>query len=303
MNSALAAFVEGKTKSGDWWHRDMRDAAAKQVTAMPPRELRIQEVNDRIPTLDQTANVRAEETSSAGHYDSSHQQAIINDNGEPSTEPPPNPPMATGDYSPSEVEGALQPKPKPREAFASSTNTSSPVPWQTKEVHHGSDLANMIRATAARAASLIQRGVGADGVLFLDATVGSAGSLIDSAQKLSTTETETEGTKPSGFDTHEAQSHQSHERETATSNQTLDSAKSSVILGSAYSEGIEERVRSAIQQARFSEKVLKSLLRRYRNGVRELRVQPNLTVWVQTPYLALSGGRAARTLDPDLEPM
>ena len=267
MNSALAAFVEGKSKSGDWWHRDMRDAAAKQVTAMPPRELRIQEVNDRIPTLDQTINVRAGETSSAGHSDSSHQQAITNDNGEPSTEPPHNPPMATGDYSPSEGEGALRPKPKPREAFAGSTNTSSPVPWQTKEDHHGSDLANMIRATAARAASLIQRGVGADGVLFLDATVGSAGSLIDSAQKLSTTETETEGTKPSGFDTHKAQSHQSHERDTASS-QTLDSANSSVILGSAYSEGIEERVRSAIQQAKFSEKVLKSLLGRYRNGVR-----------------------------------
>ena len=104
-------------------------------------------------------------------------------------------------------------------------------------------------------------------MLFLDATVGNAGSLIDSTQKLSTTETETEtGSKPSGFDTHEGQSHQTQERDNATTKVTSDSGKSSVILGSAYSAGIEERVRSAIQQAKFSEKVLKSLLRRYVNG-------------------------------------
>lgn len=104
-------------------------------------------------------------------------------------------------------------------------------------------------------------------MLFLDATVGSAGSLIDSTQRLSTTETETEtGSKHSGFDTHEGQSHQPQEQDNATTKVTSESAKSSVILGSAYSAGIEERVRSAIQQAKFSEKVLKSLLRRYSNG-------------------------------------
>lgn len=239
----------------------MRDEAAKQVTAMPPRELRAQEVNNRLPSLRQTPNAGTEGANSDGNFDSNYQQAIANANGEPSTGSSPNPPMATGNHSPSDLEGALQSAPESREADF--TNINSPVPSQSKEDRHGSDLANTIKATTARAAGLIQRGIGADAVLFLDATVGSVGSLIDSTQKLSTTETETEVSKPSGFDTLEAQS---QEKDDTTTKTVLDSAKSSVILGSAYSAGIEERVRSAIQQAKFSEKVLKSLLRRYRNG-------------------------------------
>ena len=263
MNSALAAFVEGKSKSGDWWHRDTRDEAAKQIAAIPAREPRAQEVNERLPSLIHTPDAKAENANSAGYFDASQQQAIQDDNGEPS---PLNPLMATGDHSPSELGGELRPTLESREASADSTNTINPVPWQPKEDSHGRDLTHMIRATAARAAGLIQRGVGADGVLFLDATVGSAGSLIDSTQRLSTTETETEGSKPSGFDTQQASSHQSQERGTAKTKATLDSTNSSVILGSAYSARIEDRVRSAIQQAKFSQKVLKSLLRRYPNG-------------------------------------
>jgi hypothetical protein len=40
----------------------------------------------------------------------------------------------------------------------------------------------------------------------------------------------------------------------------------SVVLGSAYSIDIETRVKEAIQQAKFSVKVLRSLLRRYPDG-------------------------------------
>lgn len=155
MNSALAAFVEGKSKSGDWWHRDMRDAAAKQVAAMPLRVPRAQEVNERLPSLSHTPNARRENSNQSGDSATSHQQAMVDDNGEPSTEPPPKLPMATGNASPSELEGGLRPKPQSREAFAGSTNTVSPVPWPTKD-DHGGDLAHMVRATATRAAGLVR---------------------------------------------------------------------------------------------------------------------------------------------------
>lgn len=266
MNSALAAFVEGKSNSGDWWHRDTRDEAAKQIAAIPSREPRAQEVNERLPSLCHSPNARVEDSNISGYFETSHQQGIADDSAEQLPEPPFDPPMATVDHSPSELEGELRPTLESREVSADSTNMINPDPWQTKEKSHGRDLTNMIRATAVRAAGLIQRGVGADGVLFLDATVGSAGSLIDSTQRLSTTETETEGSKPSGFDTQQASSHQTQERGTRQTKVTSDTTRSSVILGSAYSAGIEDRVRSAIQQAKFSEKVLKSLLRRYPNG-------------------------------------
>lgn len=155
MNSALAAFVEGKSKSGDWWHRDMRAEAAKQVTAIPPRELRAQEVNDRLPSINQAPNAKTEDANSDGSFDTSHQQAIADANGEPSTEPP-SPPMVAGDHSPSELGVGRRPKPKTREAFAGSKNTITPVPWQAKDDHRGNDLANMIRATATRAAGLVR---------------------------------------------------------------------------------------------------------------------------------------------------
>jgi hypothetical protein len=267
MNSALAAFVEGKSKSGEWWHRELRDEAVKNATNMPPRELRTQEVNERLPSLCETPDARTENSNPSGYFDTGLQQALRKRSSAPPAEPPLSPPTANDNRSFSESEGVPRPKLESREASTDySTGPMSPVPLQQKQDSHGNDLADRIKATANRAAGLIQRGVGADGVLFLDATVGTAGSLIDGAQGLSTTETETDGSKNSELSIQQAQHHQSPERDTATTKVSFGHVKTSVILGSAYSVGIEDRVRSAIEQAKFSEKVLKSLLRRYPNG-------------------------------------
>jgi hypothetical protein len=263
MTSALAAFVEGKSKSGDWWHRDMRDEAAKQLADVPSKEPRTQEVNDRLPSFRPIPNERMENSDSAGYFDTGQKQ----DSGSAQAEPPLKSLTAREDHFITKSQEVLSPKLESKDASTSidSADAFSPIPWQNNEDAQG-NLTSQIRATATRAAGLIQRGVGADGVLFLDATVGSAGSLIDSTQGLSTTETETDGTKPSDFSTQQAHHSQIQEQDNATTKATSESAKSSVILGSAYAKGIEDRVRSAIQQAKFSEKVLKSLLRRYVNG-------------------------------------
>jgi len=267
MNSALAAFVEGKSESGDWWHRQPRDDAAKQVANMPLRELRTQKVNERLPSFCQTPNARVENLKSAEYFNSGHQNVVSDDNGEPRAEPPLNTPMANDDHSLPELEGAPRPKMESREEFTDSKDPMSPVPsLQHKDDSQGNDLVNKVRATATRAAGLLQQGVGADGVLFLDATVSSAGSLIDSAQGLSQTETETDGSKPSDVGLGQILPDHPQERDSAPTKVVLEPAKDSVVLGSAYSAGIEDRVKSAIVQAKFSEKVLKSLLRRYPNG-------------------------------------
>ena len=268
MNSALAAFVEGKAKSADWWHRDTQDDATKQVPDVPPRELCTQRVNERVPCSRQTPSARMEDSAPAGYFASDQRQASSHDNIEPPVEPSPDPPLAKDGDSLSESGGLSRPVLESRHASADSTDPMSPAPsLQPKADSYENDLPAKIRATAARAASLIQQGVGADGVMFLDATVGSAGSLIDSTQGLSQTETETDGSRlSSDAGVRPIKADQAQEQDTAPAKVALGPAKDIVILGSAYSTEIEERVRSAIEQAKFSEKVLKSLLRRYPNG-------------------------------------
>jgi hypothetical protein len=136
------------------------------------------------------------------------------------------------------------------------------------ESPQGTDLPARVRATAGRAASLIQKGIGADGVLFLDATVGSVGGVIDSSQTLSQTESETDVSRGSDSSMKHGPTNDHHQEDVTFAKKSIDLAPppDSVILGSAYSADIEARVQSAIEQAKISEKILKSLLRRYPNG-------------------------------------
>jgi hypothetical protein len=138
----------------------------------------------------------------------------------------------------------------------------------TPESPQPTDLPARVRATASRAASLIQKGIGADGILFLDATVGSVGGVIDSNQTLSQTESETDVSRGSDSSMKHAPTNLHHGEDVNFAKKSLDlpPPPDSVILGSAYSADIEARVQSAIEQAKISEKILKSLLRRYPNG-------------------------------------
>lgn len=74
----------------------------------------------------------------------------------------------------------------------SDRSTSSAAPPHSRDDEPDEDLSTLVKATATRAAGLIQKGLCADGVLFLDATVGSLGGLINGTQGLSQTETETD---------------------------------------------------------------------------------------------------------------
>jgi len=266
MNAALAAFVEGKSDSADWWHRNARmkdkDVAKgpADTSTAESRGPRIMTPNARLPPLS---------LESSDYFDLSRGGEVV------STDVPhtnkTKPAETTGEsggqdlLNPdvqrlSESLGSSKPK---SEARDSSTDTKDSTNSSTKEDTHDSDVLTKIKDTASRAAGLIRKGVGADGVLFLDATVGTFGGLIDSQQGLSQTESETDGSLSS----RQGRIRPSHrEDETNVVTKPAESVAYSVVLGSAFAPDIEVRVKSAIEQAKISQKTLKSLLRRYPNG-------------------------------------
>lgn len=267
MNSALAAFVEGKSHSADWWHHNSRSSndGLQGATDAPKGEARIQTPNDRVPLFSPPAGLPLEDSSWADYFGSNDQKTGTDGNAEVPGQGGIKPQVDREAQSPTESQQSSRPTLESRSVSEKSPDPKSPVPSPHARKHtYEVDLPTKIRATASRAANLIQKGIGADGVLFLDATVGTAGALIDSTQGLSQTETETDGSRLSEASPREPQTYHHEERENAPGKKSFE--KETVILGSAYSEDIEMRVKMAIEQAKFSDKVLKSLLRRYPNG-------------------------------------
>jgi hypothetical protein len=260
MNSALAAFVEGKSNSADWWHTNARShdyETADHPTAEEGRGSRIRTPSERLPTVSQRAGPHLEKSAPGCYFAPTGEEH----------QPPPNPHVSQDNRPQPESPGPQEIEPKAVSTPTTDSATPMPSPPATEGVH-GIDLPGRIRATATRAASLVQKGVSADGVLFLDATVGSVGGVIDSSQSLSATESETDVPRGSS-DSSRKQSSPNihhHEEDITSAKKPGEPAPDSVILGSAYSADIEARVQSAIEQAKISEKILKSLLRRYPNG-------------------------------------
>ena len=294
MNSALAAFVEGKSASADWWHRNSRSLNENDVTTEPAdasvtetRGPRIKTPNSRLPSM------------SGNYFEPPSQQAITDELGR---RPLLNSQTSRNDRRLSESLGASKPALVHSAASADTQSSISPVPSPlAAEDTQGSGLSSKIRHTAARAAGLIQKGVGADGVLFLDATVGSFGGLIDSAQGLSQTESETDSSRMTDARLKQAQLHHSIEDGFAFAKDSSEPARHSVVLGSAYPADVEAGVKSAIEQAKISEKVLKSLLRRYPKGEIWLFNEPGDASDEDDAYLSEIEGAGSATSEPELE--
>jgi len=267
MNAALAAFVEGKSDSADWWHRNTRmkdkDVAKgpADTSTAESRGPRIMTPNARLPPLSRESSDYFDLSRGGGEVvgtDVPHTNKIkpSEHTGESGGQSLLNP----DDQRLSESLGSSKPASEGRD---SSTDTEDFAKPSTKGDTHDSDVLTKIKDTMSRAAGLIRKGVGADGVLFLDATVGTFGGLIDSEQGLSQTESETDGSLSS----RQGRSRPSHrEDETTVATKHAETVAHSVVLGSAFAPDIEARVRSAIEQAKISQKILKSLLRRYPNG-------------------------------------
>ena len=271
MNTALAAFVEGKSAATDWWHSNARSqdqGATNESThssADGLRGPRINTPNARISPIPHHAGSDSESLGSGDYFGSQQRETTTgDDNGRF----PINPHADQNHQRSSESQGSWRPTLEGRSASTDTKSSESPItsPSATGDTS-GCSLAARIKATLTRAAGLIQNGIGADGVLFLDATVGSFGGLIDSRQGLSQTESETDGSRmtDTGLRQGQAQPYPKTD-ESAPKKLPPVPTRNSVILGAAFPPNIEARVKSAITQANISEKVLKSLLRRYPNG-------------------------------------
>jgi hypothetical protein len=204
------------------------------------------------------------------YFGPNSQEATTDDGIRLPKQNPHNPQWSYDEHYSSESVQSSRPPLESRVVSCESTEHIDPLPsFHAREETSGRNLKTRIKATASRGASLIQRGVGADGVLFLDVTVGVAlDGLIESTRGLSQTETETNDFRFSESSSKQAHPHDrqaSQDRETAPA-QTLAEANSSVNLSSSYPTDIGIRAKSAIEQAKFSKKVLRSLLRRYLDG-------------------------------------
>ncbi|KAM0721530.1 hypothetical protein Q7P37_002455 [Cladosporium fusiforme] len=242
MNTALGAFVEGRSKARDWWHRSGHAPTdAQGRPEEPSNEPRIKTFSERLPISPEATDDTVESTTANEYFatkDSSESSRVTE--ATPIGIPPSQDPPASRN-SPVDVASSNRPK------FGSKTpsdgSESSGAHSHTKDDEPDMDLSARIKATASRAAGLIQNGLGADGVLFLDATVGSFGGIINGTQGLSQTETETDTSHVSDAGIRSQQQHHQEGRSPPTA-----------------------RVHKAIHQAKFSEKVLRSLLRRYPEG-------------------------------------
>lgn len=263
MNTALGAFIEGRSDSRDWWHRSGHNPTNALGHPEDASEPRIQTLNERVP-ITPRATDRIAETSAGDEYfatKGSHctgEDTKATSTGNLSTHDRPS-------NSQTPTDNVASSRPTLGSRNGSNSSTGSAAPSHTRADEPDEDLSTRIKATASRAAGLIQKGLCADGVMFLDATVGSVGGLINGTQGLSQTETETDTSHVSDAGNASQQGIR-QEKTMAPKIEFCEPPKHSVVLGSAYSIDIETRVREAIQQAKFSEKVLRSLLRRYPDG-------------------------------------
>lgn len=260
MNTALRAFVDGQPDSRDWWHRHA-DPSDPEHSSDKTDEGRLQTSNDRSDTAPIRPNPTSGHSAQTGYSRSTHtSDTMAAADCASDQKPHPNAQSHTEPTSPT--------RPTLAERQKSGDSAGSYKPSASAHLMSGGpeqDLASRIKATATRAAHLIQKGLSADGVLFLDAAFNSIDGLIHGTQGLSQTDTETDGPQISdGGNRRNAVTHEDNQK--ATTGTVPQPRKQSVVLGSACSPDIEPRVRDAIQEAKFSEKVLKSLLRRYPEG-------------------------------------
>jgi hypothetical protein len=272
MNAALAAFVEGKSDSADWWHCNARceddtTTDAADIMKAEPRGPRNRTFNTRVPPTSRTTGSCLENSVADGYFEPNSQEVTNDENGQSPVQLPLNFQVAQDHRSPTESVESSRPIMESRAVSTDTKDSTSPIssPHIVEDTHED-DLPTRVRATVTRAATLIQKGVGADGVLFLDATAGNIGGVIESSQRLSQTETETDGSLISDNSPEQVRIYHHRKLDSASAKKAEEPGRDSVILGSAYPADIEAHVKSMIEQARFSEKVLKSLLRRYPNG-------------------------------------
>lgn len=264
MNTALGAFAEGRSNARDWWHRSGHapNEPAGQLKGFT-KEPRIKTFNARVPITPKATDHKAETLVKDDYFAASGLKETHEGNEATPTGLPQIHDSPASSKLPWETVTSSRPTLGSRNGSDGSTNAS--IPSHTRDDEPNEDIAARIKATANRAAGLIQEGLGADGVLFLDATIGTFGGLISGAQGLSATETETDASHVSEAGDLSGRKHRQNKKPASAVNFS-EPPKHSVVLGSAYSGDIEVRVREAIQEAKFSERVLRSLLRRYPDG-------------------------------------
>lgn len=262
MTVGLGAFIEGKSNLEEWWMQSSARKIQKPTASVTHLDHHKQRLAPNRPS-------HVETTGDAGR-DLKRQVFLAATN------------KINGSYS-SSIDGAQSPKANTSTPILSpaaspkSTSSTNAFTFEPEDVVNDSEptgerpmpnrktvdlqeevLSTNVRDSFSRAAHLIRDAVGIDGVLFLDASVGTFGGLVhDSRRQSSTVQTDWSAGSDSNTPFHEDRK---NIRKVAS---TKD--KPCSILAESYSPFYEfgENARS---HQKVSEKFLRSLLRRYPHG-------------------------------------
>nr|OQO21447.1 hypothetical protein B0A51_11866 [Rachicladosporium sp. CCFEE 5018] len=268
MTTALSAFIEGKSKSNDWLHRTAHHTANEPSHGLADPQHTQRTYRSRMRPTYRKGRPLVQKPSKADMAD---------------------PPTRSG----SDNSASSQIKPTKREQYSQSSastapessSSDSPSTSNSKALHNelatqSIDIADFasqpavvdsskglqedrftthVKTIMNRAAGLIREAVDVDGVLFLDATIGSYEGQVSSVQAV--IETDSALTDTTG----ETRSAESAMRPSSTENVHHTRRRGCPVLGAAGGSDSDEEG-SSTSSMRISESFLRSLLRRYPDG-------------------------------------
>ncbi|KAK6425947.1 hypothetical protein LTR95_016181 [Oleoguttula sp. CCFEE 5521] len=268
MTTALSAFIEGKSKSNDWLHRTahhtaddpshgLTDPQHTQRTSKPRRRPTYRKGRSSAQKPSQADMANPPTRSDSDNSASSRTKPIKRGQySQPSTSTAP-------ESSSSDSPFASKEKPLHNELATQDIETadfaSLPALIDSSKSLQEDRFTTHVKRIMNRAAGLIREAVDVDGVLFLDATIGSYEGQVSSVQAINETDsalTDTTGeTRSAGSPTHPSTAKTMHHT----------SYRGCPVLGAAGGSDSDEEGGST-SSMRISESFLRSLLRRYPDG-------------------------------------
>nr|OQO23743.1 hypothetical protein B0A51_08963 [Rachicladosporium sp. CCFEE 5018] len=267
MTTALSAFIEGKSKSNDWLHRTAHHTANGPSHGLPDSQNAHRTHGTRTkPTFRKSrssTNVADQATTSSTSTRSGSDNSTISRTN--SAKPDryshslqtKEPRLSTSD-GPSASDGRTSNSELAQQSIDTADFASEPSTVDSSKSLPEDRFTVQVKAVMNRAAGLIREAVDVDGVLFLDATLGSYQDPVSSLQALNETDSALTDT---ASEVKKAQNAQSSSGDGGTSLPP----RGCPILGSAGGADSDEEGGSA-SSTRISESFLRSLLRRYPDG-------------------------------------
>ncbi|KAK6442085.1 hypothetical protein LTR95_001671 [Oleoguttula sp. CCFEE 5521] len=267
MTTALSAFIEGKSKSNDWLHRTAHHTAngpshgladSKYVQPTQGSRTRPTFRKGRSSAHDASQATATSTLTRSGSDVSTVSRSNTAKREKYSHSVKTKDPRPASSNNPSESDGGTSHSGLAEQSIDTADFASQPPAVDSSTSLQEDRFTTQVKAVMNRAAGLIREAVDVDGVLFLDATIGSYEGRVSSLQALNETDSALTDTNSEVKTVQNAQSPNGNGPITLP-------PRGCPILGSAGGADSGEGGGSA-SSTRISESFLRSLLRRYPDG-------------------------------------